>query len=374
MALGDVRFVINNTSGLNRIAQGEDHISALIFAIAPPALFGTAKIKMFNNVSQLATAGILKGIATYGVVYYHAVEFFRIAPGATLYIGFNTTVQELFSATNGSVKQIGTYITTLAEVATWQTNAAALDALFAPVVIVAGWNAALTPAAATDLNTQNAPNVSVLVSGDGGYDGAALATSLGVGYIPALGAVLGATAKARVHENIGWVAKFNLSNNLELDTVRLSDGTNNAPDASLTIFNDKNYLVLRKRIGISGSYISDNHTAIISTNDYSKQNDVRVINKVKRVVRAALLPALNSPIDVNAQNGTIAVDSIKYFENLALSPLNTMEGAQEITDAGVYIDPNQNILATSKLLIQIRIVARGVVRNIDVDLALAKQL
>lgn len=376
MALNDVKFNVPQ-GGLGRVADGEDHISALLFDAAAPGSYADAKLKAFVDIEQVKAEGITEGDATYGFAYYQAKEFFRIAPGATLWIGFSIAFPDDLQGQGlpaGKVRQVGVFIDELADVAAvWQAGTVALDVGHAPLVVIAGYysDTPLNFSTVADQGINTANNVAVVVAGDGGAEGKALATALGKTYVPAVGAILGATSKASVHESIGWVEQFNLSDGKELEVIRLADGTDNPTDAQLTLINDKRYLVLRKHTGIAGSYLNDSHTCIAATNDYAYLESNRTIGKAKRLIRTKLLPQLNSPLTVDGDTGKLAPSSVKYFENLTSQALNRMQSAQEVSDFGVYVNPDQDVLGTSKLVIQVKIVPRGVARNIVVNIGFA---
>ncbi len=370
MPLNDVSFQVLN-GGLGRIAEGEDHVSALKFTAAAPGAYSGAKCKSYNDIEAVKTDGIVQGDATYGEAYYHASEFFRISPGATLWLCFGSaTYAEMNTAAQGKIRQVGVFFSTFSDLTTvHQAGAIALDALHAPIQIIAGYNgAALTLGTAADQAINTAPNVSVLLAGDGGGAGKALATALTKPYVPAVGAVLGAMSKAKVHESPAWVEKFNLSDGLELETIRLADGNDNPSDATLSGLNTKRYLVFRKYVGRSGTYLNDSHSSIAGTDDYAYIESNRTIQKAKRQIYAALLPNLNGPLTVDADSGKLAPGTVKYFENQTNRPLNAMLSAGEMSGFGVYINPDQDVLATSKLQIQVKIVPRGVARNIVVNI------
>ena len=92
---------------------------------------------------------------------------------------------------------------------------------------------------------------------------------------------------------------------------------------------------------------------------------------MRRGIRSILLPELNAPVYVDPDTGKLSPDSIAYFENLASQTLENMERLRELSGSSVYIDPNQNVLATSKLIIQARGVPVGVARNIEINLGFA---
>ena len=370
MPLNDVTFQVLQ-GGLGRVAEGEDHVSALMFSVAAPGAYGSAKCKSYNDIEAVKTDGITQGHATYGEAYYHAKEFFRIAPGSTLWLCFSATYTEMNTAAAGKIRQVGVFFSTFSDLTSvHQAGATALAALHAPIQVLAGYSnsTALTLSSVADQAINTAPNVSVLLAGDGAGEGADLATAVTKPYIPAVGAVLGAMSTAAVHESVAWVERFNLSDGAELETIRLADGNDNPTDATLSGLNTKRYMVFRKHVGISGTYLNDSHTSVAATNDLAYIEANRTIQKAKREIRKVLLPNLNSPLTVNADTGKLAVGSIKYFETVTARPLNVMQAAGEMSGFGVYINPDQDVLSTSTLQVQVKIVPRGVARNIIVNI------
>jgi hypothetical protein len=347
--------------GLGITAQGEDHYSAMLFSIAPPSLYGAAlKAKPYNAIEDVVNDGIVKGDATYGVVHYHAKEFFRLSPGGQLWLCFNVnTPQEFLTVTSGKVRQLATTVSDLAEVqSVWQAFANTMAIFDAPVQVLLGYTGTFDPITCPDLSLSNSPNVSVVVVGDANYDGKAIATALGVPYIPCIGAVLGAMSKAKVCESIAWVGMFNFSDGRELERFRLADGTNDYPNGLVSQLKDKRYLVLKKHIGIGGSFMEHSRTATTATDDYGTIQNNRVIQKAKRNIRIELLHFLNSNVTLDAATGKLSPASINFFKDLTSKPLRQMQGDNEISGYTVHINPAQNVAATGKLYIQVRIQPR----------------
>jgi hypothetical protein len=75
----------------------------------------------------------------------------------------------------------------------------------------------------TDLGALNNPKVSAVISQDGAALGALIALAYGKS-VTNLGAALGAVSLAKVSEDIAYVAKFNLSNGTECDTIAFANG------------------------------------------------------------------------------------------------------------------------------------------------------
>lgn len=324
------------------------------------------------------------GVASWiDTLHYHISEYFRIQPKGELYVGLYVEESSTYAFADittmqnfaqGAIKQIGVYQKNVAFAAAQATalqaigtaNAAVYKPLF--FVLNAEISGTASVASLTDLSTLTAPRVYVTIAQDGAELGNHIfkATGKSVGTV---GACLGAISLASVSESIAWVQKFNMaSGGTELDTIAFSNGQlyTALADSQFESLNNYAYGFLRKLVGITGSYWSDSKTTVISTSDYSTIENNRVYDKITRVVRAALLPALSSPLKVNA-DGTLALDTIGYFESLAQRPLTQMEADNELSAYKVIINPDQNVLATSTIELTLQNVPLGVARIIKVN-------
>ena len=227
-----------------------------------------------------------------------------------------------------------------------------------------------------------------------------------------LGAVMGAIAKANVHESIAWVKQFNLFADdfqeieLGFGDINLDEAEENflslnryesrSPsllddlDAKGSIFRiaEENFLSLNRYESLSpslldelddkgyifpikyagrenGIYISKDQTC--SHGDFRTIARNRTINKSRRAVRAALLPYVNSPLMVNPSTGFLAPSKITAFKTLIGDILAKMQAAQEISGYAVTIDPNQNVLVDDTLRISYVLVPVGVAVKIYVE-------
>jgi hypothetical protein len=360
--------------GLARTAQSADHISALVFAVAPPASYGTAVAKKYFSLVQVETDGFTQASALYSEFWYHASEFFRMNPQGALWLVMNSTnvAQTLIQQCQGEVRQIGGYVDEVEQIqSVWQTLANALDAAFCPAQILVGWNDA-TPVLPNDasfnMQLKSSPNVSLLAAGDGGGTGLSIATALGKVYLPAIGTVLGAMSRAKVSENVGWVEAFNYSNGKELEVVKLSDGTIAPTDTHITPYNNAKIITFEKLINYGGTFLTDTYTTTQATDDFSTIENNRTLQKVKRLIRAALVPHFKRPVQVDAQEGTLSPGIISFLESEIEKPLTEMQNRSEISGMFVSIDPNQNILSNSTVVIDIGITPVGVARQFIVKL------
>jgi len=378
---------------LARRLPGEDHISGLV-VYGQPNLNKTLLIE----VEQLEILGI--PAATNPVLHYHISEYFRVNPGSKLYVvsilendGQFLAVKQLQQFAEAKLRQVG--IVDLATTfANLTTAAAAIQARLAELAIAnMPLNAIysvhnITPAnlfALPSLRTLNCERLSICIgqdgSGRGNYVSGIVGKNLGV-----IGAALGAVSRAKVHESIGWVEKQNLvtgtyakplTGNVvvarELDVVKFIDGTllGELTPAQIQSINDKGYLFPIKHIGYAGTFFNDSYTATALDSDFNTIENNRAIDKAQRGVYVKLLPKISGPIYVNPNTGEISSDTIASLEAIGSIPLEQMERDGELSGFKIFINPNQNVLSTSKLLITLKIVPVGVLREITVNLGFA---
>jgi len=313
------------------------------------------------------------------ILWYHVNEFFRIQPKGKLFIGFYATADATTFASItlmqnyalGKIRQIGVYQKTTtfsgAQVTALQAVVDANVTAHKPLEVIyqGKFTSANTLAALADMRALAAPNVSVVLGQDGANRGYKLwlshAYSIGI-----LGTTLGAVALAKVSDDIAWIAKFNVSN-VEFDTLAYCNGVvySAQTDAVNNNVNTLGYIALKK-FDLEGSYFNDSHTATPIAGDFAYIENNRVFNKAIRNLRVSLLPQLASPLKVKA-DGTLSEDTIGYFQSLCDRSLGQMQKDSELSAYGIVIDPLQNVLSTSELVISVSLVPIGVARTITVN-------
>lgn len=227
-----------------------------------------------------------------------------------------------------------------------------------------------------DLGTLDYKNISIIVGMDGNGIGNTLTETYNSSFT-AGGSVIGVLSAAKVHENIGWIERFNINDNPvnEFDVLKIADGreVKMMSDNAIQGIGDLGYIFLVKFIGRSGSFFNDSRTATREDSDYAYIESNRTIDKAVRNTRVYLLPSINSPLYVNP-NGTLTEDTIAGFKNDAERALEDMQRAGEISAFSVTIDPSQEVLSVSKLAVSMDIVPAGVTRNIEVNIGLKVSL
>lgn len=370
------------------------------------------------------------GLGSYfAVLHYHISEYFREQPKGVAWVGIYA--QATFDATeipliqnfaNGEIRQLGIYLshevfassqltTIQGELDTLATEHKPLSVLFHSDLSSA------TLSALANLTTLSNERVSMLIGEEGDYhqpaydnDKAYLSgekvTFQGKAYISkaattgnapwdatkwtelrenlqaisgfsigTMGTTLGDVSLSNVNENIGWVGKFNVVSGTGLDEVAFAT-TDLFKDISTSLkdtLNDFHYIFLRKIQGISGTFNSDSFTAISITSDFATIENNRTMDKAVRNIRTNVLPSLNAPLFVN-NDGTLSEDTISLFKNDAQKALVDMVADGELSAQSVSIDPSQNVLSTSKIVITVVLVPVGVARQIEFNIGFAVTL
>ena len=380
--------------GLGRPLATNDHISGFIMPYVDanlPTGFATTdqstRTKVLFSISEAEDAGITESGANTKILWYQLDQFFKKQPKGKVWVylidstavAYNE-IEELQNFADGEIRQMaffdyGTAFAT-ATLNLLQTSCTNLESQDKPtLVLFAGdFEAIGDIASLDDLTALANKNVAVCIGEDGTGAGAALRLSESKS-ITAIGALLGAVSFSSVHENIGWVEKFNMVDGLEFDVPALALSTDtvlvkNQAVAALDSLHSKGYIFLKKHTGNNGSFFNDSSCAITIASDYSKIENNRTMDKAVRGVRTVMLPNINSPLYVQP-NGTLQGQTISKFQNDAERPLEQMERDGEISAFNVIINPEQDVLSTSKLAMAIQIVPVGVARQIEINIGFA---
>lgn len=402
MALNDIKFEKSN-GGMGRTAANEDVNSGLL--ISMNGKITASELSAFDKVGDLYIAKLsyyeqLK--IQYGIFYkeptgsgsaldaiyagntidYHVREFFRISPTGKLWLAIRlngevaaANINGLQYYAEGTLRQIGIFTATLTDLAAYQTASDELEQEHQPLSVIVTCNKGtltLSSLTTAEHTTAGRCNISVLVGCD--LDASVIAT-LGdehFAYYGCIGNCLGSVSKAVVNECIAWVQKFpcglNLPGFITGDLVKETSSTEQ------NLINDNRYIFVRTHIGRAGNYYNDSFTLDFETSDYANIENVRTMDKATRGIRTNLLPQLNAPLYVNPSTGKLSSDTVKSLEVTASRALEDMEKAGELSGYKVEIDPNQNVLATSQLEVQIKNVPVGVMRKVLVKIGYTTQI
>jgi hypothetical protein len=383
MPTNDIKFVLS-TNGLGRRLASVDGVTGVVFysATLPSGFSVNDRIKTIYSTKQAEALGITS--TTFGLIHYQISEFFRVNADGKLYVSINAVpattydfseVTKLVNFSDGEIKVVGVlanalvYATT--QVATLNTIATNLFNEHKPVSVLYAAEYSTFTAATIPTAKSNAPYVTVVLAEDGAGAGKALRTSSGKS-VSALGASLGAVSRAKVNECLGWRRKFNMSNGIELEVPALCTGelVRDITTTQKNDLKDKGFLLLEKQTGYAGTFYVDSLTSDISTSDLSTLENVRTLNKSIMALRTALLPDLMSPLTLT--DGKLSALTIAHFEVLATQALEAMKADGELSYFEVLINPEQDVLGTSKLELTVKLIPQGVAREIQVNIGFTK--
>lgn len=429
--LNDV-VITKLSGGLGRRTPEQDMVSGLLFDGVSTEKLALDQVKRLASLEDAEALGITNDYDVNGQsAYYQIQQFFRMNPSGDLYImattapSYSAIVEKAMNMqeqANGNIRQLAVIFS--GETAFTETKAAVTKAKtqtalgykdFMPFeIILEGKDFDVDTA--TNMTELNAENVSVVVAmdpekafeqklfmkGATPKDDKLYTLALNEKLVPvanssnlykvektdgsnnddrerleftfkdvykntaAVGLALGAISKAKVSENIAWIEKFNLTGE-GFSKAGFIGGQKIKSLADLRTLNEKRYIFTQTHTGLAGIYFNDSHTCTTGTSDYAYIENNRTINKATRLLRAALLPKLASPVLVDI-DGKLPQSVSKSFEGLCRSALEGMVANQEVSAFDVYVDPKQNILATSELKVKAEITPIGTARKIKVDL------
>lgn len=353
----------------------------------------TTRTKTIFSIADAENLGVAEGSANHGILWYHINEFFRIQPKGELWVYLGKTGSITYTEhkvlqdfAEGRIRKLAMYdkdtafatanVTTLqASIDTLKIEHKPLQMFYAADIV-----AVTDLSTLSDLRLLSAENVSVVIGEDGNAAGRALALAEGKS-ITTIGTILGAQALAAAHESIAWIAKFDLVTGKELDVPAFANTQLNKSlsPGLLDGIHDKGYIFIKKHIDISGTFANESSTSIALTSDFAFTENAITIDKAVRGVRTNILPNLSGPLLLNA-NGTLSEETIAILKNDADRALEAMQRDGEISgdleNPGfeTVIDPNQDVLATSLVKIQLKIIPVGVARNIEVTVGFTVSL
>lgn len=356
---------------------------AVCGAAAVSSTFTLAKhysIRKFSDIQELGVTA-----ENNALLYQTVKDFYAEAPeGTQVYVvGFPSTLKmsdvlnkdnpylkNVIEATNGEIR--GFAVTSVAggspviqnglnsDVATAMLNAQALGewsrtARYAPLfVVLDGLNFNGNASDLTDLKTHSYYRVAVVL-------GAQTSGSAN----QAVGMVAGRLARVSVERNIGRVADG------ALKALKMYAGTKAIEAADTETIYNKSYITFRTFTGIAGYYIADDLTATKATDDYNHLTAVRTVDKAARIAYAVLVQQLLDKVQVKS-DGTMLQPVIVSWQQIIENAISSnMTANGELSESGdkgvqVYINPLQDVLATSTINVELRVRPFGYARYINV--------
>lgn len=383
---------VGNGNLLRTISVG-DGVGALVATVSTPALIG--KVNIVYSLKDAISKGYT--LAAEPFMYGLLKEFYtEIGANLQLYVYGTVETETMADTVNntnatGLNKLLNSALGTINVVAIARKPSAGYNAgaAFLDSDVAATMTASKTLAAAWQ--AKNKP-FRLLVEGRVANGSVANAYSPNTASNGFAGVVLGGTASggsAAVSVALARACKYGaqvkLGNGLNgaLSVDQIYIGTTKLEDRlDLDTLAAAGFIVFMHRDGQAGYYFGVDYMA--SADDYSILAHGRIIDKAQRIVTAALTPYIESDIDVDA-DGSPNDDFCTQLEKIAEQVIGTNMGSQ-ISNKKVIIDPTQGsssdtdpdttggIVNTSKLKAQVRILPKGYLTWLIVDLGLTSDL
>ena len=382
-------YTATNTAGAiyitARVGSGISLNTGTPIAVTVTGTTTATITQQFGTGSGGATTGVFSNKSLW---YYHVSEFFRANANGVLWVCFQSSpnqggayneITTLQAASQGACKAIGVYnivarsvsqiVSDLglmnAQASTLMTNYMPTDVFYAPNIAAVSNLATLGNGQA-----QTYQYCSVNIGQDGAAWGADLYVRTGVS-VSTIGCMLGTSSQAAPSQDIGENI-FNVSDGVELNIPAFSNGQLYGALSNTLVnqIDSYHYIFLLNYTNYAGTYFNDDWSFVSNTSDYNRISRNLVMNKVVRVLYAALLPLLKSRIYLNTDGTMTAVTKTKYL-NPANEAVGQIQKDGDISNYSIVI-PSQNVLSTSKIVLTVQIQPVGIAETIEVDLSFAQ--
>ena len=230
----------------------------------------------------------------------------------------------------------------------------AADNLYAPIFVILEGRQFTSATDAPDLHTLTLNRVGVFI-------GDVVTASKNA----AIGTLAGRIAASPVQRNIGRVATGALAPVQMYIGSTLVDQAMSVVDALYA----KGYICPRIYVGLSGYYLVDAPLAVAETDDYAHLTARRTVDKAARIAYQTMLQFLLDEIEVNT-DGTMLNPVLKSWQAAVEDAINNQmaaAGELSVVDGSgckFFIDPTQNVLATSKVEGTLKVRPFGYAREI----------
>lgn len=383
MALSNVTINLEN-GNLGRIAQSDDGVAGLIVTgAAVSGKLELGRVYPVNSVRGIAQLGITaennplahKELTAFFTQTGDGAELYLlvVAPATTLTamcaVEEQSPLRTLIAAGRGRIRLVGINRMPEADytpdVATTGIDKDVVTAASAAQAVGESYAAkvmpfrCLLPAAAWDgsLDKLYKPR-----EGSTNRVGFVMASDDEAQHTAAVGRVLGRAARYPVNYSLARVKSGAIATE-----GWLTDGsTPEQAEALLDALDEAGYIIYRPFPKKNGCYLNDDAMGAPLADDYSNLNYGRVADKAMVIAYTTYAEELQDDIETD-DKGNIPQEMCSYFEGrIENAVAAAMEG--EISDFHAFVDPQQNILSTRRMVVACKIRPRGCLRDIIVNL------
>lgn len=239
-------------------------------------------------------------------------------------------------------------------------------------VIIEGRSFNGTAASALDLRTKDTDGVSVVIAQDMDI---ADNHAIHAGYA-AIGAFGGMISKAAVSQtccepqpefnlldkNKGYFLKPGLSSNL---------GVKSYDSASLNTLDTKGYIFAEGVPDVDGIYFNDTHTCTLATSDYAFIEAKRTVDKMIRLTRSVIMPAVKRRFTVDEDTGFLDIHEKSNLEDTVVAAIEPMKTDGDLSSsADCFINHEINILSGDDIVVEVTAVPMAIGRSITIQVGL----
>lgn len=412
--------ILKINGGLGQTAPSDRNVAGLIIAngYAVSSTFVLGSTYKFTSLDEAEALGLGPTtdanalVDTMALIWYHISEFFRLNPDGTLYVHNGNAVapanifaadgpaDKIMTASGNAVRFMGVVFgvdpadvitqtggfadfvaTTRTAAQAWVTARAAAF-VYVDCIALEGYKAA---AALVDQKVADAPQCAVVAACDFGYMDSIDELNANLKYTAAIGTVLGSIGVRMLSESMGSVMleKYpdharGYANYSLVDTRRerwlqpgLSDGTrtfDSLSQAVRTDLTDKAYIYVGQYEGYEGVYLNGEATCTTVDDDYNTIHINRLWNEAARRVRRALVPRINSRVQIEPDSGKIKPSAVADWDAACKRELNTLLAETEIADFRFSMDPNQDVIAQGKVIVKVSITPNGIAKAIEAEI------
>lgn len=258
------------------------------------------------------------------------------------------------ASTNGIDPDVLTAVPKAQQLAEWATTE-----LYAPLFFVLEGRKYDAAKTLTALTQKECDRVAVLI-------GDTVSDSEGA----CIGTLAGRIASTQVQRNIGRVKDGSLA----LTEAYIGDKAVEEAQSLVASIHENGYITLRRYVGRSGYFFTDDPLATSETDDYAHITARRVSDKAYRLAYDTLLDMLLDELEVNT-DGTLLPAVARSWEQTVTNVINRSMTANGELSAGedgdgcqCYVDDQQNVLATSNVKVTLKVRPHGYGRYVDVNL------
>lgn len=378
-----INFNFSN-SNLGTVPEGNEHIVALLFLIANPAMYINCPIDGDDQwVVRLTQPD---DSLPYGIDYttnipeikWHIDEVFRLNPNAILYVGCTQSavgtlgntrdlVEKVMAASDNRVSHFGVHdkdnalitgcinsVNQIGKILTSQNRPSYFT--YSPNLM------SYTISTLPDLLNNVLYNGNLYVSVDIGLERNAQTLW---GAYSTIGTIVGHKSRIGVHQSLAYAAIGNLyganyDGNVyyEKASVSFSYPYTSIRPSDVQTVSRLGYIFPKKVMSVPGTFFTTPYSLDIGTGDYTRMQRTMVRNKAQTLVHRYVAPELEGDVYFKA-NGQISPVSVTFFEEKAAIGLQQMLDAGEISAYSVKIPQGQLVLQTGELICNLEVIPVG---------------